>query len=123
MLYHSTLLVLIIRLKPFLHEINWNFKIKTKLFSRQLKFSWVWDGLTSYKRRGAMQETKLCSIYILNSSDGCAQGPEPNISQQKTHSGVRSDLQTESYLLSSVWVIASCQSTIIALFWFPIFKG
>lgn len=40
-LYYSTLLVLIVRLKSFLHEINWNFK-KTQqglLFSKQLRFS------------------------------------------------------------------------------------
>lgn len=45
MLYYSTLLVLIIRLKSFLHEINWNFE-KAKhemLFSKQLEFSWLWD--------------------------------------------------------------------------------
>lgn len=45
MLYYSTLLVLIIRLKSFLHEINWNFE-KPKhglLFSKQLEFSWLWD--------------------------------------------------------------------------------
>lgn len=105
MLYYSTLLVLIMRLKPFLHEINWNFKIKTNLFSRQLKFSWLWDGPTNYKCRRAMQETNLSSIHILKHSDGCAQGPEALAKYFMVDNTLwlRCALQTEGYLLSTVF--------------------
>lgn len=125
MLYYSTLLVLIIRLKPVLHEINWNFKIKTKLFSRQLKFSWVWDGPTSHKCRGAMQETKLCSIHILKPSDGCAQGPEALAKYLSVENTLWCEIcsaDTELPVRSCVWAIAFCQDTIMALFGFLFLK-
>lgn len=64
MLYYSTLLVLIIRLKSFLHEINWNFK-KTQARPAVFKATEIFPTVKftnklQIQRRNAEDQTFLC---------------------------------------------------------------
>lgn len=120
MLYYSTLLVLIIRLKSFLHEINWNFK-KSKqglLFSKQLKFFWLGDWQTNYKSRGAMQKTKPSSIYNLKCSDERDQGRERVVKCCTLPNTLWCEIRSAGRRLPfrySAWFIAFCQNLVTAI--------